>query len=44
MKISKYYIKHQDFKFDFMWTDQADHRRELIFTVPFREVSFGFDW
>ncbi len=44
MKITKYYMKHQEFKFALMWTDGADHRRELMITVPFRELSFGFDW
>ncbi len=44
MKTTKYYTKHQEFKFAFMWTDAADHRRELIITVPFRELTFGFDW
>jgi hypothetical protein len=44
MKITNNSSRHSDFRFDFMFTDEADHRKELIITVPFFEFALGFDW
>ena len=46
MKLTKYWMAHSEFKFSIMLTKkyEAEHRRELIFTFPYREFALGFDW
>lgn len=44
MKITNNSSRHSDFRFDFMFTGDADHRKELIVTIPFLELALGFDW
>jgi hypothetical protein len=44
MKITNLTSRHPEFKFDFMFTGDGDHRKELLITIPFIELGLGFDW
>ena len=44
MKLTNLSSRHSEFKFAFMFTSKADHRKELILTVPYFELAVGFDW
>lgn len=46
MKITPMVLRHPEFRFDFLFTEEyeTDHRRELIITIPFVDFCLGFDW